>query len=305
MLSSLLIVSAFYGYQIIKKTYLKERIAYSNAAIARLILQFVGPEVQSSGYFGCRTLDDYFPVNWVANPSYLPRDKRPIYGFRTTPGACPSNGMPQSLCDRVEINSDLIILYNVPQAYSSLAQAVEPTMDSLLTQNSKGFNQGALILISDCLQGDLFEADDIAQNRIFHYERVRNTTQYLSKAYGLDAEVVRLNSFAYYLGRPARYQGNQRNEYALYRHDFQQGKSKEIVGGITKFKVEYGLLDPIRGMSYRSAHEIPDNAWKMIQTVRITVNDHEYEFTIRNRRRVNLSAYYHNCYFDAGCFDNA
>jgi len=164
------------------------------------------------------------------------------------------------------------------------------------------------VLISDGVQGDLFVLSNERKKpgeKIFHEAGSQsNNTNYLSKLYQKNAEVVELQMLAYYLGTPPRERLNPqaKTTYSLYRDDLVHAHgAEEIAVGITDFQVKYGVFDPVQGIVYRASNAIADEQWAFVRSVRINIEVDstskknsktiwEYEFAIRNRNRRDFNS---------------
>lgn len=301
--SMLLMHCALQWWQIIKKTELGFQKKITELNTSRTILQFMHLDFENAGYLGYRTHDEGFPINQIAqeeNPIQLPSDRRVVYGFKTTPGLCQLQGFSRQICERVKANSDFLVIYNVAQNITPLKQRMTSPLEALRTKEKSGIRAGSLVLIADLLQGDLFIANDVRNEWLFHQTTGgKNRTEALSKAYGEKAEVVELQTLCYYLGIPSRAQNAQiSRKSVLFREDLRHGP-EEIAENVEKFEVEYGIFTRENGVQYRKAQEISMEDWIFVVSVRlkITLSDLPdplketyYEFSIRKRRNFNFNA---------------
>lgn len=282
LLSALLISGALQWYQVLKKTVITGRDKAQTLEIGRVVFQYVMKDVSTGGYQGCRTLDPAFPIRnhvgvFGTAHNYFRRD-RVVFGFQATLGYCQGR-MPKTICDRVKENSDLLIIYNVPRKIYSLIRDMRSAKENIYVQPGKPIQSGSMVLISDCNQGDVFIANTVEKQSIFH-------TDNLSKAYKQHAEAAEIQTIAYYLGIPERYKENQKS-YALYRDDLLQ-EAEELIEGVVDFEVQYAFWDPVLGIQYKMASALGDADWAQVVGIRLKIRTNtnhswEYELAIRNR----------------------
>jgi Tfp pilus assembly protein PilW len=313
-LSTLIVMSAIQWFQVSKKAALTTHKKQRNLDVIRTVLHFLKNDLKTSGYLGCRTLDDSFSINQVfvdyLSPYKFWHKDRNVFGFYASPGVCISQ-MPSSLCERIKDNSEVLVIYNIAQNRVKLKQAMTKSDDAVHTLQKKAVRKKSMVLISDCLQADIFIANEVENERIFHHRTLgTNLTDQLSKNYATDAEVSEIQTVAYYLGTPPRQKSREQNSqtsqksYSLYRDDL-NNKAVEIVEGISDLQVEYGFYVPASGIQYRTAATMTNATWPLVQSIRlkITVDNQvwRYEFAIGNWAGTRLSAYFINCHFNDIC----
>ncbi|HEV2524352.1 MAG TPA: PilW family protein [Gammaproteobacteria bacterium] len=277
--------------------------------IGRTLFQFIRHDLQSSGYRGCRTQDHNFPIrrNFEKNgiPYKFLKTDRAVFGFEATTGVCQQH-IPRKFCDSLRKNSDVLVIYNIPQKVNFLKHSMVNPDDAIFIQAGGRIQKNAMVLISDVQQGDFFIANDVENEKIFH-QLGANSTLLLSKCYQQDAEVTELQTIAYYLGSHHR-SSALRGTYSLFRSDIRQ-KAEEIVEGIVDFSVEYGFFESSDAsfdgapekFQYYAAAEVKPEQWALVRMVRLKIEtkgetyhgipqkNHrwEYAFAIRNGHRVS------------------
>lgn len=307
ILGTFVILGAGQWFQVSKKTMNDTHKKEKSLDTVRTILQFITNDLKVCGYRGCRTLDDNFVVrqvfvNYISPYKYWHMDRN-IFGFIASPGNCIAN-MPSTLCQRVADNAEVLVIYNVAKKIVTLKQAMSKLDEPLLTEQKKVVRIGSLVLISDCLQADIFVANNVTNGKIFHEKTVRsNESSQLSKRYGPDAEYTELQTVMYYLAIPPRLKGrvlkpNEKPSFSLYRDELFH-KAVEIVEGVYAFQIEYGLIDPNQGLIYKKTSEIENAAWPLVHSVRIHLElidqkKWSYEFAIGNRRHLHSRLDYIN-----------
>jgi type IV pilus assembly protein PilW len=115
------------------------------------------------------------------------------------------------------------------------------------------FAIGTHLVISDCHHAETFQWDRFK----------------LQAHYNNDAEVARLKKVVFYVSDTLR--KNQTGEpiYALYRRDLYAARSNptELVEGVEKFKILYGLPNESGTISYVTAAEVSN--WQNVRSVSI------------------------------------
>lgn len=313
MLLTLIITSTvFIGFQGVKKAFEQSQIYLKNQEIHAIITQYIKTDVQSAGYRGCLGRDPAFPL-YRCYSSYSPeyrllKGEQTVFGFQTSKEDCLAK-MPQTACERVAAESPVLILYRVPRKIMKLTKPQKHAEDPISV--SEAFLQKkSLALISDCQQGDFFIATDIQENageaQILHQKILGlNETPVFSKCYNENAEVVELQTVAYYLATPERLRHTLKHtkdintlnkvkllntpKLSLFRDDFLHA-AEEIITDIIALDFSYGVL---KGGSskqaeiiYKSAEQIQD--WHKVLSLRVNITteyeEHwEIEFAFRNR----------------------
>lgn len=301
----LLIIEGMLGwYEVFKRSLSIAKVKRQDLEIGRTVFQFLSSDIQFCGYRGFRTLDPNFPirVNFHSHkaPYKFYRYDIPVFGFRNTPGICKSY-LPSKSCERIKDNTDVILIYNIARVIDSLKEAMQTPEDVLKIQASKKMRKGSIILISDHERADLFVGMNFEPGRIFHELSTETTSHEFSKAYGLGAEVIELETVIYYLGVSER-STPEETLYVLFRDDLFQ-KGEELIGGIRDLVIEYRVSEPTMGLEYRRSETMSNFLWPWVEGVRfkiVTVEGRvwDYEFSIRNRLRIGFSAYFSNSHFD-------
>lgn len=300
-------------HQVLKRSFIAAKLKREDLEIGRTVFQFMSNDIKFSGYRGLRTLDENFPIkaNFVSHkiPFRFYQYHVPVFGFRSTGNNC-LEYLPLKSCKRIQENTDVIIIYNIPNQIDSLQYAMQTPLDVLETHSTQKRQKNAMFIISDAESADLFVATEIEPGRIFHAGSTEgNLSSAFSKAYGVGAEVIALETVMYYLGVSERSTAGK-PRIALFRDNLFQ-KAEELTEGIRELNIEYQIHEPTMGMQYRRAEEMSDTLWHWVESVRITVltereGKWDYEFSIRNRHYFNSSAYFFNRHVLRGfAFDDA
>ncbi len=303
LLSAFLIAGALQWFVHLKKTLQTQKSRALSLESERTMVQYLISDLKNAGYRGCRTQDSQFPVrrNFIdfgEKTRYFRLD-RIVYGFQATPGKCQGR-MPATVCKRLKENSDLLVIHNVPGKHFNLRQSMHTPSDDLYSYWNQPISKDAMVLISDCHQGDVFIASDVNGERISHGTSDNETNQ-LSKNYPKNTEAVELLTLAYYLGIPLRHEKNSPMplHYSLYRDDLQH-EAEEILEGIIDFQVQYIFHDVSNDVRLVSADKIAEHEWPAVSGIQLkikTITNQEWEVMgeIRNWQRVRCGADYALC----------
>ncbi len=255
-------------YQIVRKQYLIQNSTQSVLTRVRTAFQFLSEDLQASGYRGVRSRDPHFPITEHMAVQYrhpiehrilYPEDRRLVFGFGR-------QAHPMYARDR-----DVLIIYDIPRNRTLLGADLINTKDSIRTLQNSGIREGALVLIADYAQGDLFVTNQVIDQWIFHQSINANVRDTLTKLYKIQdkTEVVELQRILYYL-KPLKVPA-EKPVYGLYRKDLLQNQmpAQELVRGIRTFSIQYGMGDA----QYKNATEIEDKQdWLRVKSVKIQLS---------------------------------
>jgi len=293
------LASAVTWYQITRKQYVEQKSTQAVLTRMRTTFQFLSEDLQASGYRGVRSRDPTFKIKRhmavqvthpLADAVLYPTDKRLVYGFGIH---------AHPMCTE---NGDVLVIYDIPKKRTFLGVDQKTAKDNVYTLTESGVRAGALVLVADYSQGDMFIANQIINHVIFHQCIGGNVTDELSKIYNIHdkTEVVELQRVMYYLKPLDNVQAYHQDKsvYGLYRKDLLLASSaQELVRGITAFTVQYGQWDPEnKQLIYRNATQMERNAlgrdWPCVLSVKIKImvineltkqeEPFEFEIALRN-----------------------
>ena len=117
-LGVVILVAAMQWYHVLKMSHLSEKNKKEILDIGRTLFQFIRYDLQSSGYRGYRTQDQNFPIRRNFEKQGIPykflKTDRAVFGFEAAAGICQQH-IPQKFCDNIRKNSDVLVIYNIPQ----------------------------------------------------------------------------------------------------------------------------------------------------------------------------------------------
>lgn len=150
-----------------------------------------------------------------------------------------------SVANNIINGTDTITVKGVSNSNVYLVSTpANPSADLKVTDNS-GLQQNDLVLISDCIDGDIFQItndpgtggaageDDVVHNTGAVSNGPGNIDQPLKKLYGTDAQVYKLNFATYSI------QAGAGGQNALFR-SINGGTPQELVEGIENMQILYG-----------------------------------------------------------------
>jgi len=283
-LSAVITNGTLQWYLFTKQEWKKTELRRKHGEIQKVIFQFIYQDLQAGGYRGLRSRDGSYPTyrqycDYSADYRYFHFD-RTVFGFIATPGNC-FGKMPYTACERLEENTPVLIVYNVPYGLSRLTKSMSKREDPLVAENLRGIQENALVLISDHEQSDAFIATHIEGNVLSHQKILgKNKTAELSKRYPAYTEIMELQTVAYYLAVPERFKNhikpnlNAEESYSLFRDDFLH-PAQELVSGIKTLGFTYGLAtsdsktDSKTKLQYFNANEIKQ--WEAVKSVGVEI----------------------------------
>lgn len=206
----------------------------------RLATELIVREIRGADYWGCSA-----DINKITNnlktssgsgydASILPTAGYAIDG---------NNDVTSQTIASISVmdNTDTLILRGANSISSVKIKSAMSTADDAIEVNiSDSIPEGDVILISDCLEADLFsntEQTSSTNAKIGHEigslsTGIENTSGSLSHAYGKDAQILRPYTKVYFIGT------NGAGTNSLYRAD--NGIANELIRGINDLQVMYG-----------------------------------------------------------------
>ncbi len=221
---------------------------------ARFAVQIITRELRVAGYFGCS--DDIDSVHNALNASATDFSifdtKNPIEGSESGGTWSPTGS---SLGFTPLAGTDAISIRYAASGSIPLTKEMPSESASAQVAPGSGLQIGDIIMIADCTSADIFQItnfnatggfDHVVHNTGVGYpgNDPTNNPHKFSKAYGLDASLLRFNSVAYYVKLNPTTQ-----QPALYRRTLitntgsttAQPTEQELVEGIEDLEILYGL----------------------------------------------------------------
>lgn len=268
-LGMIVLFNAMIGYQVVKKYYLQHKATQQVLHTARTAFQFLARDLEASGYRGVRTREPHFKLHThmrvrMDNTHLYAVDRRLVFGFSMYAHPMYAEGR------------DVLMIYDVPRKRYRLGMDQVNANEAIHILGKNDIRKGALILISDYLQSDLFIANDVIHDSIFHNSSgVENVTSAFSKSYKTkdNTEIVELQTIVYYLKKFSAHSAT----YGLYRENvLLSGSAQELLQDIIGFQLKYGIWNPeTKRVDYYSAEHHRENQsnvfWPNVISVQITL----------------------------------
>lgn len=220
----------------------------------RFANDFLANDIRHAGFLGCDAAQ-YPAVNNLVDPSRLDDDAEAVLeGIRDEAirGFSVNNALPADLVrlglgqDDVVAGTDAVLIRRARACEGGrVSQPMGSDNNPIPVEDAQAcdFDQGAVLLITDCRRADLFRRTDDAsgtgsgQDNLITVGGGLNTSPRLSRAYNEDAFVYRFDASLFYIGV------NDRDAPSLYRRRLVGGSmiSEELVESVEDLAIEYGV----------------------------------------------------------------
>lgn len=204
-LASLLLLGVVNIFISSKRTYTMEDALSRVQESGRFALDFIAFDLRMAGYTGCPNLYRLTP-NDVRNNTVLTFDQdnyMEAYNF-TDPGW--HTTVPATITNPAPVRGDIIVFGRAGECSAPLTSAMASETANLAVNagTSCSFNNNEPLMITDCINADMFYGEGIAApftGTIGHGTATAdNASGAFSKAYTLGSQVTNFQSFAYYIG---------------------------------------------------------------------------------------------------------
>ncbi|MGE4338155.1 MAG: PilW family protein [Pigmentiphaga sp.] len=237
----------------------------------RFAVGLIAAESRMAGYMGCGNLDE-IGINVIASPP--PLDATNPLG-EIMGGA---DNVDSGNVWGATVGTDVLTIRKASNLGLQLTgnMAVDNANIQVL-DNRLGLEAGDTLFIADCVSADIFRATSVSaaggKTTVAHANNL-NTSNRLSKAYGVDAEVMAFEQIDFFIRDTARLSSDGTPVRALWMQRRFANRSDtsanpaELVDGVEDFQVEYGIKtanSPVAN-EYRSADDVTD--WSRVVSVR-------------------------------------
>lgn len=282
-------------FAVSRSTYILEEGLARVQESGRFAMEFLAQDIRMAGYIGCASSTNTTVQNHLNNPTDYGVDSTQNFsGHRYTgSGSSPSaltdwtpalpgtvNGVVYFSAGEVEPNTDVLVTRRASETGIKLGAAMANTSAVLqIDANPGGLVNNDIVMVSDCSNADIFQITGPATfgagtNNLVHNTGAGtpgNATQPLGKVYTGDAQVMRLITRVYYIGRRSN---STNNPPALFRKELTTSaamNAEELVEGIEALRFAYGedtdsTSDKVANI-YRSASSVSD--WSRVISVRV------------------------------------
>lgn len=264
----------------------------------RFAVEFLAQDIRMAGYIGCASATTTTVQNHLNNPTDYGVNIGPdqyinghtYTGSGTSPSALSDwtpalpgtvNGVVYFSAGDVEPNTDVLVIRRASETGIKLGAAMADTSAVLrIDANPGGLVNNDIVMVSDCTNADIFQITGpttfgAGTNNLVHNTGAGtpgNATTPLSKVYTGDAQVMKLTTRIYYIGRRSN---STSNPPSLYRRELTTSGSlttQELVEGVERLKFSYGEdTDATRDNTpniYRSTSSAVLD-WAKVVTVRV------------------------------------
>lgn len=255
---------------------------------ARFSMHFLTWDVRMAGYLGCLQKSTAV-TNHLNNPAdyatnfvlgqYVNGHSYTGSGSNLSDWTPP---LPAAYFTAGEVvpGTDVLVIRRGSDKGERVLPPYMPTPSAALhIQTGTGLSVNDLIIVSDCKSADLFQitgpdnpdlTGTLNHNTGTVSEGPGNATQDLSKSYQGDAEILKLTTNVYYIGRR---NNDPNNPPALFRKELDRGAivTLELVDDVDSMQVYYGedTDGDGRANTYGKADEVTN--WANVETTRVGV----------------------------------
>lgn len=243
---------------------------------ARFAMRFLGEEIRMAGYMGCNSIGNV-AVNIIAVPAATV-DFGPATALVGEDNVVAGNALS------AVVGSDVLHLKRASDDPIRLTGNLAPSNANIqIEDNSLGFVQGDYVMVSDCLNADVFRITNNPKTTgkgnttLTHANGQTNSDNRLSKIYGPDAEVFGFQNLDFFVRDTGRDTPAGNPIHGLYMQRLMQGSGGvtaaaiELVEGVETMQITYGVdNDGDRGVDqYLAAGAVAD--WSRVLSVRISL----------------------------------
>ena len=255
----------------------------------RFALEFLAQDIRMAGYAGCNSNLPATKINSIAQPAGDPTQFTPegMRAFRYA-GTAPANNLadwdpdlPADYFSNGDVlpNTDVLIIERATTLSTKLTGNMTAANANIQIVNTAAIAgqiiPGDILMLSDCSNADIFRANGVSSGAgiktITH--TAGNSTNFLSKAYQGDADLMKLVSRAYFIGPGAS------GEPSLIRRELGNAGvlvDQELVEGIETMMFLYGVDTDATAdktaNNYRRPVDVTD--WSRVVSVRVGVLAH-------------------------------
>lgn len=274
----------------------------------RFAMEFMAQDIRMAGYIGCASAMTTTVQNNLNDPSAYGTNIGPGQYFRghtytgsgTTPSALTDwtpalpgvvnltngNSVTYFSAGDVEPYTDVLVIRRGSETSVNLGGPMPTTSADLdIDSNPGDLKQGDIVMISDCSNADIFQITGPASLESGTPNMTHNTgsavspgnsSQSFSTVYDTDAQIMKVTTRIYYIGRRSN---SISNPPALFRREVAAATSsgittQELVEGVERMKFSYGEdtdtpSDNVPNIYRSSAYAVVN--WSRITSVRLGV----------------------------------
>lgn len=246
---------------------------------ARFAMRFLGKEIRMAGYMGCSSIGN-ISVNVIAVPASA-------VDFSLATALVGEDNVVAGNALSAVVGSDVLHLKKASENDVNVTGNMSSNNANLqIENNSLGFENGDYVMVSDCLNADVFRIVNNPNNNgngnaattLAHsVGQGLNSSNNLSKLYQTDAEVFGFESVDYFIRDTGRNTASGQAINALYMRRLVAGSggvvaaAVELVEGVDDMQITYGVdTNADRAVdAYQSGAVVAD--WADVLSVRISL----------------------------------
>lgn len=226
----------------------------------RMVSYVLTRNIQMAGYAGCIGIKDLQLKN------HTPFDfnaQNIIRGFD-------SQNAPSYLKGKILAGTDVMVVQRAGDNVTSLISQVGSDAVNLLVKNNPATQENKVLLITDCVHGDLFIAKNEIGDRIY---LAQGKIEHAYQNQALMTEVSRFSELAYFVGPTGDYDTKGNPVYSLYFLLNESGDKQELITGVSGMKIQYGIDAAGDGKvtAYYTTDQMQENQWEKVVVVVIVL----------------------------------
>lgn len=263
----------------------------------RFAMQFLADDIRMAGYAGCSSkLKNGTPsggncpqgtICSIAQPTNAATtfDSAGLKGYKYTGSgtnnagdwtpALPADYFPNtSTFPNPEPGTDVFAIQRADDLDTHLTGNTTPSNANVQILNTSNLASklyaDEILMVSDCKGGDIIRANNISQSgnkTVIAHSNSVNSGNFLTHAYGNDAQVMQLVSRVYFVGKGTS------GEPALVRRDWVKTGlvTQELVEGVEDMRIKYGEDTDATADLVPNIYEDPASVsnWRNVVTVRV------------------------------------
>lgn len=269
LLSALLMVGVTGIYKTMQATFKSIQVQAKYSETVRFLTHNLHENIGLAGFAGCGNIDQLNLHNAIGQDFSLASSLR---GYTST-------NVPQYLVGNVVPNTDVVVIKKATTAPSIVIKPIDVGATSIISEQNPATDNNTLLLVSDCKNADLVQA----QNSLGNYIQLKpgESIQHAYSAYAKDdkdefkdgiASIARYEEIAYFVSTADDYNDNGKPVYGLYIMT-NRGNKEVLVEGINSMLVKYGIPSVSANgpaFNYFTADELKDSDWQKVISVVFT-----------------------------------
>jgi type IV pilus assembly protein PilW len=252
----------------------------------RFAMEFLAQDIRMAGYTGCNSTLSGANVGNIVAPAASATTFNPdgIAGYKyACTSACtgalsewdPDLPSGYFSAGQVVTGTDVVVIQRGSTDGTHLTGNTAPSNANVqivsTTAIAATIAADDVLMVSDCKNADIFRATNASSGSgkiTIAHSSVGNTSNFLTHSYGNDAELMKLETLIYYIGRR---DNNASNPPSLFRKELNTGNlvAQELVEGVESMKFKYGEDTDGDGDVdlYRDPGAVAN--WRKVLTVRV------------------------------------